>query len=119
MFAVPGEAGSSRSRGAHQLIRQGAKLVETVNDIIEEIAPQLTQRDGARETLERRELPAQTQTMKREKCSGYCRSGALHIDEVIEASGLCRRRKFLEILLNLELQVSCNSFPGQRYAVER
>ena len=45
VFAVPGEAGASRSRGAHQLIRQGAKLVETVNDIIEEIAPQL---DSAR-----------------------------------------------------------------------
>ena len=41
VFAVPGEAGASRSRGAHQLIRQGAKLVETVDDIIEEIAPQL------------------------------------------------------------------------------
>src|SRR5439155_8749913 len=29
-FAVPGEAGSSRRGGAHRLIRQGAKLVETV-----------------------------------------------------------------------------------------
>ena len=44
VFAVPGEVGASRSRGAHQLIRQGAKLVETVDDIIEEIAPQLVAR---------------------------------------------------------------------------
>ena len=41
VFAVPGEVGASRSRGAHRLIRQGAKLVETVDDIVEEIAPQL------------------------------------------------------------------------------
>src|SRR5207244_7620089 len=39
VFAVPGEVGASRSRGAHRLIRQGAKLVETVDDIMEEIAP--------------------------------------------------------------------------------
>ena len=48
VFAVPGEVGSSRSRGAHRLIRQGAKLVETVDDIIEEIAPQLARQSGAR-----------------------------------------------------------------------
>ena len=41
VFAVPGEVGASRSRGGHRLIRQGAKLVETVDDIMEEIAPQL------------------------------------------------------------------------------
>ena len=46
VFAVPGEAGASRSRGAHQLIRQGAKLVESVDDIVEEIAPQLARRGG-------------------------------------------------------------------------
>jgi len=47
VFAVPGEAGASRSRGTHRLIRQGAKLVESVQDIVEEIAPQLLGRIGA------------------------------------------------------------------------
>ena len=37
VFAVPGEVGASRIRVPHRLIRQGAKLVETVDDIIEEI----------------------------------------------------------------------------------
>ena len=46
IFAVPGEVGSSRSRGAHRLIRQGAKLVENADDIIEEIAPQLVAPGG-------------------------------------------------------------------------
>ena len=57
VFAVPGEAGASRSRGAHQLIRQGAKLVETVDDIIEEIAPQLARRAGGAGRTAARLLP--------------------------------------------------------------
>jgi DNA processing protein len=117
VFAVPGEVGSSRSRGAHQLIRQGAKLVETVNDIIEEIAPQLSKRDGAGETTERRELPTQAADDVR-KIFALLQEHALHIDEVIEASGLSPS-KVSEILLNLELQGFLQQLPGNRYAVER
>ncbi|MDR3554106.1 MAG: DNA-processing protein DprA [Syntrophobacteraceae bacterium] len=39
VFAVPGIAQSVRSKGAHRLIRQGAKLVECVEDVLEEIRP--------------------------------------------------------------------------------
>ena len=37
VFAMPGPISSSFSRGCHQLIRQGAKLVETPADILEEM----------------------------------------------------------------------------------
>ena len=39
VFAVPGRVDSRMSRGCHQLIRDGAKLVETVDDILEELGP--------------------------------------------------------------------------------
>jgi len=39
VFAVPGMARSVRSKGTHTLIRQGAKLVEDVEDVLEEIRP--------------------------------------------------------------------------------
>jgi DNA processing protein len=42
VFAVPGDIGRPQTRGPHRLIRDGAKLVETVEDIIEEFGP-LTQ----------------------------------------------------------------------------
>lgn len=39
VFAVPGPVDSLPSRGCHALIRDGARLVETVEDILEELGP--------------------------------------------------------------------------------
>jgi len=41
VFAVPGPIDAPTSRGTHGLLKQGAKLTETVDDILEELLPQL------------------------------------------------------------------------------
>ncbi len=43
VFALPGSIHNSKVRGCHALIRDGAILVESVDDVLEELAPQLRQ----------------------------------------------------------------------------
>jgi DNA processing protein len=116
VFAVPGEVGSSRSRGAHRLIRQGAKLVETVDDIIEEIAPQLLTRPGEAAREQKRMLP-QSASAEIRKIFDLLQGSSLQIDEIIEGSGFTPARTS-EILLDLELQGYLRQLPGKRYTAE-
>ena len=39
VFAIPGSIHSPQSRGCHALIKQGAKLVDRADDIVDELAP--------------------------------------------------------------------------------
>jgi DNA processing protein len=116
VFAVPGEAGASRSRGTHQLIRHGARLVETVNDIVEEIAPQLSVRVQEAQSPPRRVLP-QHLADEFQNIFALFQERSLQIDEVIERSG-CSPSRVSEILLELELLGYIKQLPGKEYRVE-
>jgi DNA processing protein len=116
VFAVPGEVGASRSRGAHRLIRQGAKLVETAHDIIEEIAPQLLRRGSEVVSEPKRPLP-QNFGGDFQKIFSLFQDRSLQIDEIIESSGYSSA-KVSEILLELELQGYIKQLPGKKYTAE-
>jgi len=99
------------------LIRHGAKLVETVNDIIEEIAPQLGKRGGEIVQPRRRTLPENAGAATR-KVFALLEGNSLQVDEVIEQSGL-PAPEVLQILLDLELQGFVCQTPGKIYRAEQ
>lgn len=113
VFAVPGQAGASRSRGTHQLIREGAKLVENVNDILEEIAPQLRSNARAAGHDGKENLPAEMGEDAR-RLLNLIQLAPLQIDELIEASG-CSPARVSEILLNLEIGGFLRQLPGKKF----
>jgi DNA processing protein len=47
VLAVPGSVLSGRNRGGHALLRDGAKIVESADDILEELRPGASGADSA------------------------------------------------------------------------
>jgi len=106
VFAVPGAVGE-RTRGTHRLIRDGAKLTERAEDIVEEIAPQLLSRIAPAAPVELEADEAALLTCMRHE--------TLHVDAIISRSGL-PPASVLHGLLALELKGVVQQLPGKYFA---
>ncbi len=112
VFAVPGNVGAESSRGTNQLIKDGAKLVESSDDILEEILPQ-----WIREEEEVRKSETLFSSLKGEEKILYRLMGEtpLHIDTIIRESQL-DPGKVSSLLLNLELKGFISQWPGKCFS---
>ncbi|MCB1760983.1 MAG: DNA-processing protein DprA [Gammaproteobacteria bacterium] len=117
LFAIPGSIHNPLAKGCHRLIRQGAALVECVDDILELLGPLISSR-----LLPRIEHPARTPS--REWDDDYrCLLEALEPDPqpndlLIARSGLTADA-VSSMLILLELEGYVSSSPGRGYALSR
>jgi len=115
VFAIPGSIHNPLARGCHRLIRQGAKLVETADDILEELAPLLGAHPPAPAANPHQaptKAPPDPDYQRLRDALGYDPIG---IDALVEASGLTADA-VSSMLLVLELQGQVTAHPGGRYS---
>lgn len=106
VFAIPGSIHSPLAKGCHKLIKQGAKLVDSAQDILEELHLPTTQMPAS----ENAEMPAFDDHGLLEHL-GY---DPCDLDTLCERSGLSADVASAT-LLELELAGAVQSLPGGRY----
>lgn len=109
VFAVPGSIASGASRGANRLIKQGAKLVESVSDILEELS--YCENRGRIAVRAQPALPPQEGNL----CATLA-EGPLQIDEIAGKAGLTVQELSV-MLLRLELQGVVLQLPGKIFCL--
>ncbi len=87
VFAVPGNIDSRASRGCHRLIRDGAKLIDSADDVLQELGPlvEATPQDDGRVIHHPAEL---TLNEVERQVLAAMGGEAIAIDQIVVASGL-------------------------------
>ncbi len=109
VFAIPGSIHSPLSHGCHQLIRQGAKLVETARDILEELRWEKCLADPAGSSA-----GAGPQSAQEEQVLACLGDAPCPLEALAERSGLTPG-ELLAILLPMELAGRIAQLPGGLY----
>lgn len=132
VFAIPGSIHNPLARGCHRLIRQGARLVETAEEIVEELGPLVRELEGELRGL--LETPARARDGSEDLCAlgeSVRHTGVenpeqralldalghdpVSVDELIARTNLTTQQ-VSSSLLALELQGRVASLGGGRYS---
>lgn len=105
VFAIPGSIHSPQARGCHELLRQGAKLVETAQDVLEELEPVASRREAPAATAAPAPAPAESSLLQ---ALGHDPVG---LDALIARTGTSAADLQAQ-LLELELEGRVARLPG-------
>jgi DNA processing protein len=101
VFAIPGSIHAPQSKGCHALIKQGAKLVETAQDILEELGGQFS-------------TPAADTPREGPELLEHLGFDPVDFDTLATRSGLTMA-ELSAMLLTLELEGRISALPGGQY----
>jgi len=114
VFAVPGDPRRPSCRGTNSLIREGAKLVQRVEDILEElgtVAPA-----GSRSAAIEDKPPAPALSREERIVFEGLSEEALHVDEIADRLGM-EVSRLLGILLRLSMKRLVREYPGKLFSL--
>jgi DNA processing protein len=104
VMAVPGSVFREEYKGANALIKQGAKLVENINDILTTSFP----------GYEPKQKEPVMVTPEEEKVFSHIGFEKVHIDEIIEKSNM-KAQQVMAMLTRLEMKEIIREVPGGFY----
>ncbi len=129
VFAIPGMIDSAHSRGTNSLIKQGAKLIDSVDDILEDVLPQL-KRPSVQPAQRQEEIfpePISSKEMGKNHESlppafmdilKTLSQKRIHADDIIADAGL-PSSQVLSMLITLELQGIIEQHPGKYFSLKK
>jgi DNA processing protein len=123
VFAVPGSIDAAGSRGTNKLIKQGAKLIENTDDILEEILPQFERTIVLKpHSIANSEAIAAKSSeifsAVDQKIIDFISGSRVHIDDLISSTGLSSA-DILSALTTLELKGMVRQYPGKFFSLKK
>lgn len=110
VFAVPGKPGDPRSRGVNKLLKDGAKLIENADDILEDISPQME--------ISLADAPRRPRCVEMGETEGrvmdLLSDVPTHVDDISVNMGI-DTGEVLGLLLTMETRGLVKSLPGKFY----
>ena len=114
VFAVPGKVDLEQSKGPHWLIKQGAKLVESVEDVIEELKFQVTRNKIQINT--KAQIPIPDLSAEEQKVYSVINYEPKHIDAIAVELNM-PVNQLSALLMVMEIKKAVRQLPGKMFVL--